>query len=52
MQKSRLKAFIYMLINFNISSLSAFVSALKAFSASNVIYLNDEKSHTYVLKNN
>ena len=51
MQKSRLEVSAYILINFNISFLSAFVSALKASFTFDVIYLNDEESHTYVLKN-
>ena len=50
MQKPRPEAFARMLIDFNISSLSAFVSALKASFASDVAYLHGEESHTYVLK--
>ena len=54
MQKSRFKAFTRILINFNISSFFAFVSALKAFFAfsADITYRDDEESHTYVLKNN
>ena len=52
MQKSRFKASARILINFNISSLSAFISALKTSFAFNVVYSDDEESHTYVLKSN
>ena len=61
MKKLRLKSFTHMLIDSDISSLSAFVSALKAsftfsaqalneFFVSDVAYSDDEESYTCVLK--
>ena len=61
MQKPRFGASARMLVDSDISSLSAFVSALEAsfaFSAqalnelfvSDVAYRDDEESHTYVLE--
>ena len=52
MKKLRLEASAHILINSDISFLSAFVSALKASFTSDVIYSRDEESHTYVLKSN
>ena len=50
MQKPRFEASACMLIDFDISSLSAFVSALKAAFTSDVAYSHVKESHTYVLK--